>query len=544
MSASNIINATVDLAKGIQLNRLGRLFASGDKAAHTFNVTVLNDGSAADLSGSTITGYFIRPDEATVTISGTLASNVASITLPADCYIKTGHFSLIVKAISSNTNAAIFFADGTVTRSTTDIIVDPSNIVPSLEELLSQLSAMQEGTTAANEAASSANLAAESASTAATAATDAASDASKAATAASTAAQQVTDAIIPDMSDVTTNTLAAGNNASVVIDTTTSGTLKNPKVTFNIPRGEDGSGAVSTVDGISPVSGNVTLPVMGGTDGTAAGAAGKVPAQATTDAGKFLKADGTWAMPPTYSGATSSAAGTPGLVPSAPSADRLKFLRGDGSWETPSGGGGGGGGHVFYHQTIGTSDWIDAWGNVYYSEIITSGYSYVVARCISGRDHIKSEIRVYISGGTLYFETDAIPSGSIEVWCLLYTTADEYGISGGSYEKADRITPAFTELSISIPSSGTGSWSSGQNWPGGSAPLGETASTCYKATVTEDVNSDLISCNEGDDFKVSEYNQALCPAPLYVYVGHDTIYVATTSAPSSDITISGLILHN
>lgn len=32
-----------------------------------------------------------------------------------------------------------------------------------------------------------------------------------------------------------------------------------------------------------------------GTDGTSAGAAGLVPAPATTDAGKFLKADGTWA---------------------------------------------------------------------------------------------------------------------------------------------------------------------------------------------------------------------------------------------------------
>lgn len=31
-----------------------------------------------------------------------------------------------------------------------------------------------------------------------------------------------------------------------------------------------------------------------GTDGTAAGTAGLVPAPATTDAGKFLKADGTW----------------------------------------------------------------------------------------------------------------------------------------------------------------------------------------------------------------------------------------------------------
>jgi len=42
---------------------------------------------------------------------------------------------------------------------------------------------------------------------------------------------------------------------------------------------------------------DTTYGVMGGTDGTAAGASGLVPAQAMTDAGKFLKADGTWATP-------------------------------------------------------------------------------------------------------------------------------------------------------------------------------------------------------------------------------------------------------
>lgn len=51
---------------------------------------------------------------------------------------------------------------------------------------------------------------------------------------------------------------------------------------------------------VSISSGNVisatdtTYSNFTGTDGTAAGAAGLVPAPATTDAGKFLKADGTW----------------------------------------------------------------------------------------------------------------------------------------------------------------------------------------------------------------------------------------------------------
>ena len=44
-----------------------------------------------------------------------------------------------------------------------------------------------------------------------------------------------------------------------------------------------------------------------GTDGTAAGEAGLVPAPATTDAGKFLKADGTWAEAAGGGGATGEA---------------------------------------------------------------------------------------------------------------------------------------------------------------------------------------------------------------------------------------------
>ena len=309
MSASNIITATVDLARGVQLHRLGRLFASGDKAAHTISVTVLQDGAAADLSGQTVKGYFIRADDATVTFDGTLSGNVASVTLPNSCYAVAGHFQIIVKALSTNVNTAIFWGDGAVTRSSTDIIVDPDHIVPSLEELLAMLDDMEAAAEAANDAADAADTAAGSANSAATSASTAAASATTAASAASAAAQQVTDAIIPDLSDVTTNTLAAGQNASVVIDTDDEGTPHNPKVTFNIPRGADGSGAVSSVDGIQPVSGNVTLPVFAGTNGSAAGAAGKVPAPATTDAGKFLKADGTWATPPGSAGVVETVSG-------------------------------------------------------------------------------------------------------------------------------------------------------------------------------------------------------------------------------------------
>ena len=72
--------------------------------------------------------------------------------------------------------------------------------------------------------------------------------------------------------------------------------------------------------------------------------AGLVPAPSTT-AGttKYLREDGTWAVPPdnntTYStmtGASSSAAGVTGLVPAPAKGKQASFLRGDGTWVVPT----------------------------------------------------------------------------------------------------------------------------------------------------------------------------------------------------------------
>lgn len=68
---------------------------------------------------------------------------------------------------------------------------------------------------------------------------------------------------------------------TISVDTTTI----QPKLTA-------GSNVTISEDTISAT--DTTYSNFTGTDGTAAGAAGLVPAPATTDAGKFLKADGTW----------------------------------------------------------------------------------------------------------------------------------------------------------------------------------------------------------------------------------------------------------
>ena len=82
-----------------------------------------------------------------------------------------------------------------------------------------------------------------------------------------------------------------------------------------------------------------TKSAFTGATSEAAGAKGLVPAPAIADKDKFLKGDGTFAVPTdtTYSeftGATSDADGTAGLVPAPEQSADVKVLCSDGTWKT------------------------------------------------------------------------------------------------------------------------------------------------------------------------------------------------------------------
>lgn len=79
-------------------------------------------------------------------------------------------------------------------------------------------------------------------------------------------------------------------------------------------------------------------PFIGATS-QADGEDGLVPQPLIADKDKFLKGDGTWAIPNTdFTGATSQADGTHGLVPAPTISDVGKVLGADGSWVEQSGG--------------------------------------------------------------------------------------------------------------------------------------------------------------------------------------------------------------
>lgn len=158
-----------DRKKPIMVKALqGNLF-SADNEGNLIGVEVTEDGSPVTLSG-VVTGYVIRADGYTVTVTGTATGNKASITLPSTCYSAVGPISIVIKL----GNTTIGACHGYVYRTTTDAIVDPGHVIPSISELLAQIESCRLATNAANSAASAANTAAGSATSAASSASSAA----------------------------------------------------------------------------------------------------------------------------------------------------------------------------------------------------------------------------------------------------------------------------------------------------------------------------------------------------------------------------------
>lgn len=114
------------------------LLHTADQQAHQVCVTVCRGSTrqVVDLSGAAITGYFIRADNTTVLIPGTVENNAAVCTLPAACYAKAGGFALLMKAEMGGVVHTIFHGVGALARSQSEALIDPEQVMPPLEELL------------------------------------------------------------------------------------------------------------------------------------------------------------------------------------------------------------------------------------------------------------------------------------------------------------------------------------------------------------------------------------------------------------------------
>lgn len=133
--ATIVTNLTCELTGAVQVKVLqGNLF-SADNAGNTINVFVTNHGQPATLGG-TISANVIRGDGTTVAVSGAIDGNRAYIILPQACYAVPGVIQIIIKNTESSTVTTIAAVVANVYESTTDTVVDPGAIIPSVASLV------------------------------------------------------------------------------------------------------------------------------------------------------------------------------------------------------------------------------------------------------------------------------------------------------------------------------------------------------------------------------------------------------------------------
>lgn len=142
-----------DLNRGLTMTPLHQAFMNGDIEAHQLVVRCLRGRNAVSLVGAGITAYFIRADGVTLPIIGSVENGAAVVTLPAACYVQRGRFFLVIKAAMGDTISAILWVEGAVSRSKTDVLMDPAHTIPDLDDLLAKIATMEEATKRAEAAA-------------------------------------------------------------------------------------------------------------------------------------------------------------------------------------------------------------------------------------------------------------------------------------------------------------------------------------------------------------------------------------------------------
>lgn len=150
MNVQNMLKYTADLSHGVTLTPLRMAFVRGEALAHMFIITAYENNQKVDLTGATVNGYMMRADQTTLTFDGSVSDGNAVISLPGAAYSVTGRFRLAIQATMNGVTTTLFYGEGAVSPSTTDIVAIPEEIImPSLENIEAQVEEMVAATAAA-----------------------------------------------------------------------------------------------------------------------------------------------------------------------------------------------------------------------------------------------------------------------------------------------------------------------------------------------------------------------------------------------------------
>ena len=162
----------VDLALPPRQYPMPHQFAMGDNNAYTIT-SLLYDSRTPDMEllDGTVSGELVRPDGETVALTGEKGEEVrvvnadqggmcnatpCSVTLPQACFAYPGRVTLTIKLTDGTTITQALSMSAVVVRTSTDVVVDPGEVVPDIGALQA---AAAEATAAAADARAAASSA-------------------------------------------------------------------------------------------------------------------------------------------------------------------------------------------------------------------------------------------------------------------------------------------------------------------------------------------------------------------------------------------------
>lgn len=133
------IERTVELTGPILTEGLNGTLFTTEGQAHQFTIHCTQSGTAVTLTG-TVSAKFMREESnSTILISGSLLNGAAVVTLPADCYHRSGRFSLTIFVTASSVTTCIYSATGSVKAAQAGTLVDEGTEVPDLDTILAMI---------------------------------------------------------------------------------------------------------------------------------------------------------------------------------------------------------------------------------------------------------------------------------------------------------------------------------------------------------------------------------------------------------------------
>ena len=125
----------IDLETGtISRTFLNKALGEGDSYGDRFGVIVQRGGQPVDLTGVSVSGFFIRTNGTTEALSGSRSGSKCWVDLPAACYAVEGNFTLGIKLTHSGTTVTARIVDGTIVNTSLGSIYDPGSLIPDLAD--------------------------------------------------------------------------------------------------------------------------------------------------------------------------------------------------------------------------------------------------------------------------------------------------------------------------------------------------------------------------------------------------------------------------